>query len=332
MVKQNRYRQLHNVNPLGGYFELELREGREYHPHAIRLNTGTNAFKAILLTGKYQMIHLPKYNCDSLIQPLAELKIPYHFYPIDKNLEPVFDYGALKDKEGLLVVNYFGLKDNSIAALRRRARNLIVDNAQSFFSTPIEDTDTFYSPRKFFGVPDGAYLYLNTEAPLALETDHSFDRVEHLLRRIDISPEDGFSFYRHNEENLSAQPLRNMSSLTKALLKNIDYEHVRRIRIRNYQYYEQALEDRNLLKIPWDETQVPLVYPFLTDDKDLYTKLLNERIYTARYWPGVLKFAEHGSWEHHLANKLIALPIDQRLEQKDLERIVSIILKPNKGQ
>ena len=306
---------------------LELRDGVEYHADAIRLNTGTNAFKAILLTGKYGGIHLPKYSCDSLLDPLEELRIPYQFYTIDKNLDPVFDHGALRDNEGLLVLNYFGLKDSSIAALRRSMRNLIVDNAQSFFSPPIEDTDTFYSPRKFFGVPDGAYLYLKTEVPLALETDHSYDRVEHLLRRIDVSPEDGFSFYRQNEENLSSQPLSNMSGLTKALLKNIDYEHVKRVRVRNYQFFEQALKDNNLLKIPWDGIQVPLIYPFLNDDKDLYKKLLDDKIFASRYWPGVLNLAEYGSWEHHLASELIALPVDQRLDQKDLERIVSIILK-----
>jgi hypothetical protein len=38
------------MNPIGGYFELELRKSDEYHKEAIRLNTGRNALKLILKT------------------------------------------------------------------------------------------------------------------------------------------------------------------------------------------------------------------------------------------------------------------------------------------
>ena len=37
------------MNPIGGYFELELRKGEEYHKEAIRLNSGRNAFEYVLL-------------------------------------------------------------------------------------------------------------------------------------------------------------------------------------------------------------------------------------------------------------------------------------------
>ncbi len=63
---------------------------------------------------------------------------------------------------GFLCTNYFGIKDEFITSLSKQVSNLIVDNAQSFFSNPIENIDTFYSPRKFFGVSDGAYLYCDT--------------------------------------------------------------------------------------------------------------------------------------------------------------------------
>jgi hypothetical protein len=34
-----------SMQPIGGYFELELRKGKEYHTDAIRLNTGRNALE-----------------------------------------------------------------------------------------------------------------------------------------------------------------------------------------------------------------------------------------------------------------------------------------------
>lgn len=38
---------------------------------------------------------------------------------------------------------------------------IILDNTQSFFQKPISGIDTIYSCRKYFGVPDGAYLSTN---------------------------------------------------------------------------------------------------------------------------------------------------------------------------
>ena len=73
MAKFDRAPRRHLLKPLGGYLGLELRDGEEYHKNATRVNTGANAFKAILLTGKYQKIYLPIYNCDSVLQPLKEL-------------------------------------------------------------------------------------------------------------------------------------------------------------------------------------------------------------------------------------------------------------------
>ena len=41
---------------IGGYFELELPQGEEYHKNAIRLNTGRNAFEYGL--GAITLVHL----------------------------------------------------------------------------------------------------------------------------------------------------------------------------------------------------------------------------------------------------------------------------------
>ena len=58
------------MKAIGGYFELELASGKEYHPKAIRLNSGRNAFEFILSNNTYKRIFLPYYTCDVLLQPL----------------------------------------------------------------------------------------------------------------------------------------------------------------------------------------------------------------------------------------------------------------------
>ncbi|MFN5704969.1 MAG: hypothetical protein ACK45U_03865, partial [bacterium] len=80
------------MNEIGGYFELELNRKSEYHPEAIKLNTGRNALEYILRVRNYKKVYLPLYTCDAVLQPLKKLKIEFEFYNIDLQLNPVFDF------------------------------------------------------------------------------------------------------------------------------------------------------------------------------------------------------------------------------------------------
>lgn len=55
------------MKPIGGYFELELRQGEHYHKDAIRLNSARNCFEYILLARKYKKVFLPYYTCEVLL-------------------------------------------------------------------------------------------------------------------------------------------------------------------------------------------------------------------------------------------------------------------------
>jgi hypothetical protein len=312
---------------IGGYFELELRNGPEYHRDAARLNTATNAFEIVLRGKKPLKVYLPYYICDVLLRPLKQLGIDYMFYSVNEFLEPKFDYSTLRENEAFLAVNYFGLKDALIKDLGKMVPNLIVDNAQSFFSFPIIGVDSFYSARKFFGVPDGAYLYTNTTIEIDQETDKSFDRMAHLLLRIDNDPESGYSYYRANESRLRQTPIRNMSMLTSRLLKNINYQESAKKRIKNYRFLQDNLGVYNRLSINWDAVQVPMVYPFYSQACGLRERLIENNIFVAQYWKNVISNTEENSLESHLARELVPLPIDQRYSTHDMERIVFNVLK-----
>lgn len=56
-------------------------------------------------------------------------------------------------------------------------KNLIVDNVQVFYTPPIKGLDTIYTCRKFFGVPDGAYLYTDCILAESIPYDKSYDRL-----------------------------------------------------------------------------------------------------------------------------------------------------------
>jgi hypothetical protein len=300
------------MNPIGGYFELELRKGEEYHKEAIRLNTGRNALELILKTKKYSRVFIPYFTCGVILEPFNKLAIDYEFYSIDKNLEPVFDFDKMKSNEGFLFTNYFGIKDLFIIDLSNKCKNLIVDNSHAFFSKPILNIPTFYSCRKFFGVPDGAYLYLDGKIDVNLPFDHSENRVAHLLKRIEYGAEDGYNDFKANEESLIGQPIKRMSKLTQAILSNIDYDFVRQKRRENFQMLHEKLGLLNKFEIKMPDESVPMVYPFCSEMHGLKQKLNEQKIFSPTYWLNVLEWANKNSLDYKYVEEIIHLPIDQR--------------------
>ena len=313
------------MKAIGGYFELELNKNEEYHQEAIRLNAGRNAFEYLLIANSYTKVYLPFFICDVLLEPLKKHQIGYEFYHINKQFEPLFDYDIVKPNEIFLYTNYFGLKDDFINSLASQFKKLIIDNSQSFYSKPLTGIDTFYSPRKFFGVPDGAYLYSNKKLEVSFEKDVSFDRCSHLLKRLDSSAEYGYGDFTINDASLSNQEITEMSILTQTLLSSIDYYECAKKRKRNFNFLNQALQSSNKLEIDILNIGVPMVYPYWSIDKALRQKLLKNKIYTATYWPTVKHWSLAGTLEHRFVDEIVYLPIDQRYDTINLNKIIKII-------
>src|SRR5215510_594465 len=99
-------------NDLGGYFELELRDGQHYHSAAIELNTARNCVEYILKVREYKKIYIPYYTCEIILEPIKKCNVDYEFYSINQKLEPINKYN-LSDGEAFLYTNYFGLKQDA---------------------------------------------------------------------------------------------------------------------------------------------------------------------------------------------------------------------------
>jgi hypothetical protein len=321
------------MKSIGGYFELELNNKKEYHPDALKFNTGRNALEYILIVNRYSKIFLPYYTCDVILEPVKRLNLKYEFYSIDEDFEPKELPDNFKKNEALLYINYFGLKSNFIAQLAQRINNLIIDNSQAFFEFPIPGIDSFYSPRKFFGLPDGGLAYVNRNNTFNIEKlnyDKSIGRLLHLFTRIEEGPEAGFHLFRENEKRLSNLPLMRMSIITERLLRNIDYQNSLKIRNINFYFLHNHLKEFNDLSSVIDNTTINghMVYPYLKAGNDrLREELIRNKIYVATYWPNVLKLKRSISMELYLAKNLLPLPIDQRYNKSDLKYILDTIKK-----
>ena len=314
------------MEAIGGYFEVELHKGEEYHKDAISLNTARNCFEYILLARNYKKVYIPYYTCEVMLQPLEKHHISYEFYSINELLEPI-GITKLLPEEAFLYTNYFGLKQSCVEKLVTiYGTQLIVDNAQAFFASRIDGIDTFYSPRKFLGVSDGGYLYTDCCLNRDITYHYSYMRMQHLLQRIDEGAEQGYISFRYNDDALDYIPISKMSRLTCNILCGIDYEHIKKKRIDNFNILHEALLRNNLLNIDsLDLFECPMVYPYYVDDKTLRKKLIDNRIYIATYWPNVLKWCSEDMLEYELTNNIIALPIDQRYGREEMDYIIKLL-------
>jgi hypothetical protein len=310
------------MKAIGGYFELELPRGKEYHQRALRLNSGRNAFEHLLRSKEYNKVFLPYYTCDAMLGPIHKLGLEHSFYNIDETMRPVFDYACLRGEDVFVYNNYFGVCDLQVKEVANNCKNLVVDNSQAFFSMPQPNVDTFYSPRKFFGVPDGAYLYTDELLSINLEKDNSFARFDHLIKRIDVGSEFGYAGFKTNEAGLANQPIKLMSRLTQRLLESIEYLEIAERRKRNFKHLHTKLKSTNGLSINMDDVSVPMVYPYFVPHGDeVKNKLISQRIFVATYWPNVLKTCPKNSLEYELANRTVFLPVDQRYGLDEMDYI-----------
>ncbi len=317
------------MKEIGGYFELQLRKGEHYHKGAVQLNTARNCLEYILRAKKYKKIYIPYLNSEVIWEPMKKLGIEYEFYHVDFKIDPIFDKTLSKD-EVFLYSDIYGIKRCTVEKLVKRfGKQLIVDNTHAFFSMPYEGIDTIYSPRKFFGLPDGAYLYTDTLLDEEFEQDMSIPHMTHLMKRIEYgSASAAYQDYQDYCASLVNQPIKRMSNLASALLANIDYENLKARQINNFRFLHSLLGKDNIYEYDdFAEDTCPLSYMFYSEDPNMRKKLIENKIYVSTYWKETLGLVEKDSAEYRIVNYLLPLPCDHRYDEEDIMRIRDVIYK-----
>mgnify|MGYP000882286192 CR=1 FL=1 len=314
------------MKEIGGYFGLEQLVNNEYHRDLIALNTGRNALLYVLKAKDIQKLYIPYYLCHSVSYMLEKHKFNYTYYHIDADFNPLFDI-RLDDHDYLYIVNYYGqLTNEVVTSLKQKYERIIIDNAQAFFQKPVVGIDTIYSCRKFFGVPDGAYLSSNSILDEELEVDISKDRMTHILGRFEGTASDYYSKFQENDSSFKSAPLRHMSRLTRNILGAIDYERVKKTREENYAYLDSRLKEMNKLRLITPEG--PFAYPlYLKNGVEVRKRLAGKKIYIPTLWPNVLVDTPKNSLEYDYAANILPLPCDQRYGKINMDRIVCLLME-----
>lgn len=313
------------MNSIGGFLELELHDYGYLQDNSFNFNTARNALRFLLRNLDVKEIFVPFYTCPVVWEAVVSENVSIIPYDVDDRFEPLINFS--KDSF-VIYTNYFGVCENIIKNLSSSCSNLIVDNAQAFWSKQA-GLASFYSPRKFFGVPDGGVLllrnglsFLNSDYPVS----ESYDSCLHLLKRADVGASTSYSLFLENEQKLNNMPIQQMSCLTSKMLKAINYSEIASKRVSNFELLHSALKSNNELKNFCYDYEVPMYYPYKTSNKNLREILIKNKIFVAKYWsPCEQNACMTSCLSQQMAESIIPLPIDQRYGNVQMNKIIEVI-------
>lgn len=314
---------------IGGFFELEeLRNNGEYYKDGLRLQSGRACLEYLIKRKQIRKIHMPYYICDAVIRICQQMGCDISYYSLDENLISEENESKHKTDEYYYLVNYFGsLTTKQIKAFHEVYPNLIVDNAQAFFCKPLRGVDTIYTCRKYFGVPDGAYLFTDLKWESKEFLPFYTQNINYLFGRYEKNAESYFKQYQMHESVFETAGICHMSKVSQNLLQNIDYMYCMQKRKENYEYLHSSLKGYSRWSFAEQVcAKGAFAYPFYAEEGEKLRKyLIENKIFVPLLWQNVLDDRPAGSWEHKLAENLLALPCDQRYSIEEMKKIIYYI-------
>ena len=318
------------VKEYGGCLPLELKKVNiDFFPGFdwVALNSGRNAIAYAALAGGLKKVYVPYYTCKTVEFGLRKAGVTPAFYNIDSDFMPIEPEGGFDDKALFVYTNYFGIMTHvQQMDIIAEHSHVLFDNTQGFYTEPVRGTYSAYSCRKFFGVPDGAFLVGDKLNHLDIPTGKSAATADFLLQAIEGGPNSAYDLSKENEEHINCEGLRYMSKLTKALMEGVDLQHVNKCRIENFKVLHEKLGKYNELKINL-ENGAPMVYPLLVAKDGVREHLVANNIFVPRWWRWIAESDKTNDFEKHLSKYLVPVPITQIYDIEDMEYISKIILE-----
>lgn len=312
-----------NHDEIGGFFEFGLSRLNQFpYPIAIQYNSARSAFYDLLKNTLIEKIWMPRFICDSMIEPLNLLKVEICFYDINSDFSPILPE-ILMPHEYLLYVNYFGLCTSVQRKILQKysGEQIIFDHSQAFFVQPLDCYATIYSPRKFLPVAEGGLLFTNQNIiPEYYErtAEDMVKQYQHALLRSVSTANHAYNVFQDNERVFEDCLPRRISKITEQMLESFDYLKFKEQRLKNFKMLHSQLREINQLKIDIEDIESPLTYPLLVDKK-LSNILIRSKIYTPTYWMDGLKRVSVNSFESKLISNVTHLVCDQRYGAKEIQ-------------
>lgn len=284
---------------------------------------------------------LPSYCCDSMIDPFRQKGINVSFYSVNYQNELVIDFET-KEADAILWCNYFGFNYEmpNFFSFINNGGIIIEDITHSFYSSKQFNEQSHYliaSLRKWDALVSGGYCgcrfkSLNVKPAKYPPYEFIFNKVlgmkekEKYLNGIEIQKEiflqkfiDSNRWLTLNYSDLS------IDKYSLKYLKKVNISKIKKVRRNNAKVLYQGLKDYKNICFLFSEESMdcPLFVPIIIKNgkrEELRQMLVKNEIYCPIHWPKPNMICESNLYDLELS-----LICDQRYDEKDMQRIVSVI-------
>lgn len=319
------------------------------------LSTGRSAIRLVLMnieerSAKLNKVAvLPSFTCDTVFEPFLKAGFEVFYYPIGNNLRTtsntILETVLEHDASVVLFHRYFGFDtldgeiDGMCEILRELGKYTIEDCTQCLYSEIARSKSDFIvgSIRKWTGTPDGGFAVCRKgqfhHKPIKTDTvleqakvKASYSKYRFLFEH-EGEKSNMLAKYREAEDILDNQTeLFAISEMSAKVQASLDINELVRKRRDNYNTLFQSLHCPIKPVFKLEDDAVPLYFPVLVNDRtSLQKHLVENEIYAPVVWPKDELQPAQCEGAENAYQHLLCIPIDQRYDFDDMNRIVSVI-------
>lgn len=294
---------------------------------------------------------VPPYTCHTVIDPFFLHGYEIYTYPITDSLnttaESLEEVIRQKHPSVVLLHRLFGFDTlQGCNEIVQRYSELgvvfIEDGTHDLFSNH-KRLDAEYhvgSLRKWAGLPDGGYAICRTgsfqykpavydKVLMSAKLDACYAKYQYIFNGIGCK-EEFLKMYSVAEQILENESgYYKISPISESIFMEINKEECEKQRRNNYSVMYEGLKKTDgveLIMGELDENTVPLYCPIYVKERAfLQRKLRDAHIYSPIIWPLPEKRAIINEAAIKLYRNLLCIPIDQRYESEDMQRIIECI-------
>ena len=307
-----------------------------------------------LYIGENNTVLIPAYTCQTVITPFEEAGWKCVYYSIKRdlriNVASLMDLVQCHHPSAVVVHPYCGMELNkqeeeAIRQIGESGVSVILDLTQCIFSTKRYPfvSYTIGSLRKWFPIPDGAFLECNASTIAIVQPE--IENLEFTKRNLAAMYLRG-QYFGNGEQrtkdisiwlNKSANKLaksnvspHRISDIAYNLLKKEHFSENQNRRLKNYTYLFGNIRDSSQIKKVCQNltevTTAPLYFTIYVQDRSSLQRVLAQKaIYAPVIWPVDDERVLVDKDVRYIFGHLLAIPCDQRYDMDDMQRIVTII-------
>jgi len=323
------------------------------------MSTGRSATKLVLKIIEernhdiQKVVLLPSFTCHTVFEPFMDYGYQIHTMPLyakfTTSAEDILYYQEKYNASVVLVHRYYGFDtlpgfNKVVEILQKKGVVVIEDCTQCLYSSfPISNADyVVASIRKWCGVPDGGFVICKEGTIPSKPISSDMQMVE--AKRIASELKYKYLFegkgdkpafkakYREAESLLDNQKeFFTIGNLSASIQAELDVELLKKKRRDNYEVLLGGLQNNEGIRIIFDslpDDVVPLYFPILLDNREAMQDLLADNdIYAPVVWPKADNSPSIDDVAKMIYEKILCIPIDQRYDVEDMQRIVEVINK-----